>query len=37
MKGKKEVKNLESSVNCDAKGSCSSRGKRKVRSHPVVL
>jgi hypothetical protein len=37
MKGTREVKNLESSVNYDARGSCSSRGKRKTRGHPVVL
>jgi len=36
MNGKKEVKNLESSVNNDAKGSCSSCGKRKARGHPIV-
>jgi len=36
-KGKREVKNLESSINYDARGSCSSHGKRKARSHPVVL
>jgi hypothetical protein len=36
-KGKREVKNLETSVNYDARGSCSSRGKRKARGHPVVL
>lgn len=36
-KSKREVKNLESSINYDARGSCSSRGKRKVRGHPVVL
>jgi hypothetical protein len=35
-KGKREVKNLESSVNYDARGSCSSSGKRKARGHPVV-
>jgi hypothetical protein len=36
-KGKREVKNLECSINYDARGSCSSRGKRKTREHPVVL
>jgi hypothetical protein len=35
-KGKREVKNLESSVNYDARGSFSSRGKRKARGHPIV-
>jgi len=35
-KGKREVKNLECSINYDARGSCSSHGKRKVRGHPVV-
>jgi hypothetical protein len=35
-KGKREVKNLESSVNYDDRGSCSSRGKRNARGHPVV-
>jgi hypothetical protein len=36
-KGKREVKNLECSINYDARGSCSNRGKRKTRGHPVVL
>jgi len=36
-KGKREVKNMESSVNYDARGSCSNRGKRKARGHPVML
>jgi hypothetical protein len=36
-KGKREVKKLESLVNCDARGSCLSRGKRKARGHPIVL
>jgi hypothetical protein len=37
MKGKREVKNKESSVNYNARGSCSSRGERKARGYPVVL
>jgi hypothetical protein len=37
MKGKREVKNLESSINYNARGSCSSHGKRKTRGHLVVL
>jgi hypothetical protein len=36
-KGKREVKNLECSINYDARDSCSSRGKRETRGHPVVL
>lgn len=36
-KGIREVKNLECSINYEARGSCSSRGKRKARGHPVVL
>jgi hypothetical protein len=36
-KGKMEVKNLECSINYEARGSCSSRGKRKTRGHLVVL
>jgi len=36
-KGKGELMNLDSSVKYDARGSCSSRGKRKARGHPVVL
>jgi len=36
-KGKREVKNLECSINYDARGSCSSHGKRKTRGHRVVL
>jgi hypothetical protein len=36
-KGKREVKNLECSINYDARGSCSSRGKRKTRGYQVVL
>jgi hypothetical protein len=32
-KGKREVKNLECSVNYDARGVLSSRGKRKMRGH----
>jgi len=36
MKGKREVKKLECSINYDARGSCSRRGKRKARGHPVV-
>jgi hypothetical protein len=35
-KGKREIKNLECFVNYDARRSCSSRGKRKARGHPVV-
>jgi hypothetical protein len=35
-KGKREIKNLESSINYDAKGSCSNRGKRRTRG-PVVV
>jgi len=37
MKGKKEVKNLESSVNNDARCSCLTCGKRKVMGHPILL
>jgi hypothetical protein len=36
-KGKREVKNLESFVNYNARGSCSSHSKRKARGYPVVL
>jgi hypothetical protein len=36
-KGKREVQNLECSINYEARGSCSSRGKRKTRGHLVVL
>lgn len=35
-KGKREVKNLECTINYDARGSCSRRGSRRARSHPVV-
>jgi hypothetical protein len=36
-KGKKEVKNLECSVNSDARGVRSSRGNRKGRGFVVIL
>jgi len=36
-KGKREVKNLECSVNYDARGVHSSHGKKKMRGHTVVL
>jgi hypothetical protein len=35
-KGKREIKNLESSINYDAKGSCSNHGKRRARG-PIVV
>jgi hypothetical protein len=35
-KSNREVKNLESSINYDARGSCSSSGKRKARGHQIV-
>jgi hypothetical protein len=35
-KGKREVENLKCSINYDARGSCSSRGRGKVRGHQVV-
>jgi hypothetical protein len=34
-KGKREIKNLESSINYDAKGSCSNHGKRRARGLAV--
>jgi hypothetical protein len=37
VKGRREVKNLESSVNYDGKGASSSRGKRKGRGSVVIL
>lgn len=36
-KAKRELKNLECSVNYDATSECSSRGKGKVRACPVLL
>jgi hypothetical protein len=36
-KSRREVKNLESSVNYDGKGASSSRGKRKGRGSIVIL
>jgi hypothetical protein len=35
-KGKREVENLKCSINYDARGSCSSRGRRKARGLHVV-
>jgi hypothetical protein len=37
VKGRREVKNLESSVNYDGKGASASRGKRKERGSIVIL
>jgi hypothetical protein len=36
-KGRREVKNLKSAVNYDARGASSSRRNRKARGDPVVL
>lgn len=35
-KDKREAKNLRCSINYNARGSCSSSGRRKVRGHQVV-
>jgi hypothetical protein len=35
-KGKREVKNLECTINYDIRGSCSRRGRSRARGHPVM-